>query len=42
MLENLNLELLCNPSDDIRLFDKKAYGEQDLSSYFPVQKSAPK
>ena len=34
MLENLNLALVCNPSDEIRLFDKSAYGEQDVSSYY--------
>ena len=33
MLENLDLQLLCNPADEVRLFSMAAYGEQDLSRY---------
>ena len=41
MLENLNLELLCNAPDEVILFDIMAYGEQDLSKYHRASHNAP-
>ena len=41
MLENLDLELLCNPPDEVPLFDISAYGDQDLSKYHRASDDAP-
>lgn len=41
MLENLDLELLCNPPNEMPLFDRAAYGEQDLAKYHRAGDGAP-
>ena len=40
MLENLDMQLVQAPSYEIRLFEKSAYGDQDVSDYDGVVDSA--
>lgn len=32
ILENMDLALLCNPPDEVPLFERRAFGDQDLST----------
>ena len=34
MLENLNLDLLCDTEGEVRLYGASAYGEQDVTRYY--------
>ena len=34
MLENLNVGLLCDPQDEVRLFGSTAYGDQNVLNYY--------
>ena len=33
VLENMDTALLCNPPDEVPLFDERAFGDQDISPY---------